>query len=68
VATRLAAMLERDGYRVAMSRTADTSVAELSANDLVAGALTVAVLVLLLVDMRRGSGAFAPERSSTIER
>jgi N-acetylmuramoyl-L-alanine amidase len=40
VATRLAAMLERDGYRVAMSRTADTSVAELSANDLVAGALT----------------------------
>ena len=40
VATRLAGMLTADGYRVAMARTADTSVAELGADDVVAGALT----------------------------
>lgn len=40
VASKLATRLEADGYRVAMSRTADTSVAQLSADDLVAGALT----------------------------
>ena len=40
VATRLATLLRADGYRVVMSRTGDSSVTSLSANDSVAGALT----------------------------
>jgi len=40
VATRLATLLRGDGYRVVLSRTADTSVARLSASDSVAGAMT----------------------------
>jgi len=40
VATRLAVLLRSDGYRVVMSRTADSSVTRLSASDSVAGALT----------------------------
>jgi len=40
VALRLTALLQADGYRVAMSRTGDTSVAQLTPDDLVAGALT----------------------------
>jgi N-acetylmuramoyl-L-alanine amidase len=40
VASKLATLLEADGYRVAMSRTGDTSVAQLGAEDLVAGGLT----------------------------
>ncbi len=40
VATRLAALLRGDGYRVVMSRTEDTSVVKLSASDSVTGSLT----------------------------
>ncbi|HKW58801.1 MAG TPA: N-acetylmuramoyl-L-alanine amidase [Candidatus Dormibacteraeota bacterium] len=40
VATRLQSMLAADGYRVVMSRVADSSVARLSAADTVSGALT----------------------------
>jgi N-acetylmuramoyl-L-alanine amidase len=39
VASRLARLLGADGYRVVMSRVGDTSVAKLSADDTVAGAL-----------------------------
>jgi N-acetylmuramoyl-L-alanine amidase len=42
VATRLAALLQSDGYRVVMSRTQDSSVTKLSADDSVTGALTAA--------------------------
>ena len=38
--TRLAALLQADGYRVVLSRTKDSSVMELSASDSVSGALT----------------------------
>jgi N-acetylmuramoyl-L-alanine amidase len=40
VATRLSSLLRADGYRVVLSRTADSSVAKLSASDSVAGAMT----------------------------
>ena len=40
VATRLASLLRADGYRVVLSRTADSSVAKLSTSDSVAGAMT----------------------------
>jgi len=40
VATRLAALLESDGYRVVMSRTRDSSVTIVSATDSVYGSLT----------------------------
>ena len=40
VATRLSAVLRGDGFRVVMSRTADTSVLKLSAGDSLSGALT----------------------------
>lgn len=40
VATRLAARLRADGYRVVMSRTEDTAVAQLAQSDVVMGALT----------------------------
>ena len=40
VATRLEALLARDGYRVVMSRVSDSTVARLSAADTVAGTLT----------------------------
>lgn len=40
VATRLAALLQGDGYRVVLSRTKDTSVTSLAAADSVSGALT----------------------------
>jgi N-acetylmuramoyl-L-alanine amidase len=40
VGTRLAAMLQGDGYRVVLSRTKDTSVASLAPADSVSGALT----------------------------
>jgi N-acetylmuramoyl-L-alanine amidase len=39
VATRLAAMLQGDGYRVVLSRTKDSSVMRLSSSDTVTGAL-----------------------------
>jgi N-acetylmuramoyl-L-alanine amidase len=39
VATRLAAMLHGDGYRVVLSRTTDSSVMKLSSSDTVTGAL-----------------------------
>jgi N-acetylmuramoyl-L-alanine amidase len=39
VASRLATVLRADGYRVVMSRVGDTSVAQLSADDALAGAL-----------------------------
>ncbi len=44
IANRLAALLRADGYRVVMSRTGDTSVAKLSANDSIAGALTASAV------------------------
>src|SRR5438046_3277044 len=44
IANRLAALLRADGYRVVMSRTGDTSVARLSANDSIAGALTASAV------------------------
>ena len=44
VGTRLAALLRSDGYRVVMSRTADSSVTKLSADDSVAGALTASAV------------------------
>jgi N-acetylmuramoyl-L-alanine amidase len=44
VATKLAVHLQGDGYRVVMSRTADTSVARLSANDSVSGAMTASAV------------------------
>lgn len=44
VATRLTALLHRDGYRVVMSRTSDTSVHQLSADDAVGGALTASAV------------------------
>lgn len=40
VGLRLATLLRADGYRVVMSRTADTSVTTLSASDSVTGAMT----------------------------
>jgi N-acetylmuramoyl-L-alanine amidase len=40
VGTRLATLLESDGYRVVMSRTRDSSVTSLSASDSVYGSLT----------------------------
>ena len=40
VATRLAPLLQSDGYRVVLSRTGDSSVTKLSADDSVYGALT----------------------------
>lgn len=40
VATRLATLLRGDGYRVVLSRTADSSVTKLSGADSVAGAMT----------------------------
>ena len=40
VGTRLAALLEGDGYRVVMSRTKDSSVTRLSPGDSVTGAMT----------------------------
>jgi N-acetylmuramoyl-L-alanine amidase len=40
VGSRLATLLEGDGYRVVMSRTKDSSVTKLSASDSVTGALT----------------------------
>lgn len=40
VGTRLATLLEGDGYRVVMSRTTDSSVTRLAASDSVTGALT----------------------------
>src|SRR2546429_6230424 len=40
VATRLTSLLRADGYRVVLSRTADSSVSKLSASDSVAGAMT----------------------------
>ena len=40
VATRLAALLQGDGYRVVLSRTRDTSVTSLAPTDSVSGALT----------------------------
>src|SRR5438309_9845298 len=40
VATRLTSLLRADGYRVVLSRTADSSVAKLSTSDSVAGAMT----------------------------
>src|SRR5579864_7202676 len=40
VGTRLSRLLQDDGYRVVMSRTADSSVTMLSASDSVTGALT----------------------------
>lgn len=42
VATRLEALLRADGYRVVMSRVADSSVAKLSVADTLSGALTAA--------------------------
>ncbi len=44
IANRLAALLRADGYRVVISRTGDTSVARLSVNDSVAGALTASAV------------------------
>ena len=44
VANRLAALLRVDGYRVVMSRTADTSVARLAATDSIAGAMTASAV------------------------
>lgn len=44
VGTRLAALLRADGYRVVLSRTADSSVIKLSAQDSVAGALTASAV------------------------
>lgn len=44
VAARLLTMLRVDGYRVVMSRVADSSVARLSASDAIAGALTAAAV------------------------
>src|SRR5438477_1395252 len=40
VAKRLTSLLRADGYRVVLSRTADSSVAKLSTSDSVAGAMT----------------------------
>lgn len=42
VGTRLAPLLQSDGYRVVLSRTKDSSVTRLSADDSVSGALTAA--------------------------
>jgi N-acetylmuramoyl-L-alanine amidase len=44
VADRLAPMLRKDGYRVVMSRIADSPVAKLSAADTVSGALTASAV------------------------
>ena len=44
VATRLTVMLRADGYRVVMSRIADSSVAKLSASDSISGALTASAV------------------------
>jgi N-acetylmuramoyl-L-alanine amidase len=44
VGTRLAALLQDDGYRVVMSRTADTSVTKLAASDSVTGAMTASAV------------------------
>ncbi|TMD97312.1 MAG: N-acetylmuramoyl-L-alanine amidase [Chloroflexi bacterium] len=44
VGTRLASMLRTDGYRVVMSRVADSSVARQSAADVVAGAMTASAV------------------------
>jgi N-acetylmuramoyl-L-alanine amidase len=50
VATRLSAMLRADGYRVVMARTADSSVAKLTADDSVTGAMTADAVHRDLVD------------------
>jgi len=50
VATRLSAMLRADGYRVVMARTADSSVAKLTADDSVTGAMTAAAVHRDLLD------------------
>jgi len=44
IANRLAALLLADGYRVVMSRTVDSSVARLTANDSIAGAMTASAV------------------------
>lgn len=44
VGTRLANLLRTDGYRVVMSRTADSSVTKLSSNDSVTGAMTASAV------------------------
>jgi N-acetylmuramoyl-L-alanine amidase len=44
VGTRLGALLRQDGYRVVQSRTADSSVAKLSAGDSIAGAMTASAV------------------------
>jgi N-acetylmuramoyl-L-alanine amidase len=44
VGTRLASLLRADGYRVVMSRTADSSVTKLSASDSVTGAMTASAV------------------------
>src|SRR6266550_6095214 len=44
VGLRLATLLQSDGYRVVMSRTQDSSVARLSANDSVTGAMTASAV------------------------
>jgi N-acetylmuramoyl-L-alanine amidase len=44
VGARLASLLRADGYRVVMSRTGDSSVTKLSADDSVAGALTASAV------------------------
>ena len=44
VGTRLAALLQGDGYRVVMSRTKDTSVTNLTAPDSLSGALTASAV------------------------
>jgi len=44
VGTRLAGLLRADGYRVVLSRTADSSVMKLRADDSVSGAMTASVV------------------------
>src|SRR2546423_1807527 len=44
IANRLLPLLRADGYRVVMSRTADTSVTRLSASDSIAGAMTASAV------------------------
>jgi N-acetylmuramoyl-L-alanine amidase len=44
VGTKLAALLQGDGYRVVMSRTTDTSVTKLTNNDSVSGAMTASAV------------------------
>ena len=62
VGTHLTSMLRADGYRVVMSRVADSSVARLTASDSVSGALTASAVhrdLLARIACANASGASA---------